>query len=492
MSILDQFSASTSTSPAPSPDGEPPTQVVWAPQIGPQKALIDCPFPLVMFGGSRGGGKTDGILGKFGIGAETYGKQFNAVFFRREMPQQDDLIERAKEIFLPLGAQWADQKKTFTFNAGARVRFRPLENIADAEKYQGQSLSHACVEEAGNYADPAPIDRLFGCLRSSAGIPVQLILTCNPGGVGHQWLKSRFIDPAPAGMQPLSWKLPNGKEIRYVYIPSRVTDNKILLHNDPGYVDRLYLTGSPELVRAWLFGDWNVTVGAYYPEFGVQHIHAPCELPEHWLRFRAIDWGSSRPFSVGWYAVSDGILPIFGKNTLIKYREWYGSSAPNVGLKMLAADVATGINARTHISEKIVYTVADTSMFDQDGGPSLAETFARNGVSLRPADKRRIPGWNELRARLQGQDSKPGLVFFSTCTETIRTLPGLQHDTHRPEDVDSDSEDHAADETRYAIMSRPYAKTLDAKPDHIAGLESISLDDLWSRTSQRNQNDSRI
>ena len=135
-----------------------------------------------------------------------YGKHFNAIFFRKEMPQQDDLIERAKEIYLPLGATWAEQPKRFTFPAGGRVRFRPLETVTDAEKYQGQSITDACVEEAGNYPDPQPIDRLFGCLRSAHGVPIQLILSANPGGVGHQWLRSRFIDP-----NPWAWLLLNGQ-----------------------------------------------------------------------------------------------------------------------------------------------------------------------------------------------------------------------------------------------------------------------------------------
>ena len=100
-----------------------------------------------------------------------YGKHFNAIFFRKEMPQQDDLIERAKEIYLPLGATWAEQPKRFTFPLVA-VRFRPLETVTDAEKYQGQSITDACVEEAGNYPDPQPIDRLFGCLRSAHGVPI--------------------------------------------------------------------------------------------------------------------------------------------------------------------------------------------------------------------------------------------------------------------------------------------------------------------------------
>src|SRR5579871_328599 len=119
------------------PGASEPPEIVWRPQPGPQKALVDCPLPEIFFGGARGGGKTDGVLGKYALKAKRYGQHFNAVFFRKEMPQQDDLVERAKEIYCPLGAQWRDRDKTFAMPWGGRIRFRPLESIQDAEKYQG-------------------------------------------------------------------------------------------------------------------------------------------------------------------------------------------------------------------------------------------------------------------------------------------------------------------------------------------------------------------
>lgn len=459
--------------------------VHWRPQAGPQKALIDCPISEIFYGGARGGGKTDGILGKYALKASRYGQHFNAVFFRKEMPQQDDLIDRAKEIYIPLGAQWLEAKKRFSFPGGGRVRFRPLENVADAEKYQGQNLSDAAVEEAGNYAMPAAIDRLFGCLRSTAGVPVQLILTANPGGPGHHWIKARYIDPAPLGFKTLRRRLPNGEDHRYVYIPSRVQHNRILLANDPGYVGRLYLVGSAELVRAWLEGDWNVIAGAFFKEFSIErHVIEPIALPAGWQRFRACDWGSAKPFSVGWYAVSEGDLPQFPRGALVKYREWYGMAEgqPNVGLKMTAEEVADGIVARDDrgYEFKWPHSVIDPSAMAENGGPSIAERMlvrTDKRVAWREADNKRVSargalgGWDQLRSRLIGtceRDPKtsavdwdtgePMLYFFSTCVDTIRTVPALQHDDDKPEDVDSDGEDHAPDETRYACMSRPFLR----------------------------------
>lgn len=443
---------------------EAPTRVVWRPQPGPQKALIDCAISEVLYGGARGGGKTDGVLGKWALKADRYGHDFNAVFFRKEMPQQDDLIERAKAIYQPLGAEWIDHKKLMVFPAGGRVRFRPLENVADAEKYQGQNITDAAVEEAGNYVDSRPIDMLFGALRSVGGVPIQLILTANPGGPGHHWLKGRYVDPAPAGMKVLVRKLKNGAEHRYCYIPSRVSNNRILLANDPTYVDRLHLVGSDALVRAWLEGDWNVVAGAFFDVFETaRHVIKPFEIPAHWARFRAFDWGSASPFSVGWWAVVSDTYTTEGgvtlpRGCLIKYREWYGGNQ-NVGLKLKNPEIAHGILIRQEKDEAIAYSVADPAIFKHDGGPSIAEEFHRNGVMFRRADNTRLAGWQQLRTRMIGDgDGNPMIAWFDTCADSIRTIPTLQHDEAKPEDVDTDSEDHAGDECRYACMSRPWVK----------------------------------
>lgn len=444
--------------------GNDATRIVWAPQKGPQKALIDCPIPEVFYGGARGGGKTDSVLGKYGIKAERYGAGFNAIFFRRELPMLDDAIERSHEIYTPLGAKWQDQKKTWRWPNGGRVRFRPLERTADAEKYQGQNISDACVEEAGQYPDPAPIDRLNGVLRSAKGVPTQLLMTGNPGGPGQQWIKTRYIDPCPSGMRVQTRKLPNGKEHKFVFIPSRLQNNQMLMQADPEYINRLYLVGSEELVRAWLEGDWNAIEGAYFDCWSQKIVIKPVGLPDHWLRFRSFDWGSAAPFSVGWWAVAseDFVHPggIIQKDAMVRYREWYGKSDVNKGLKLTAEEVAEGIRDRTQ--ESIAYSVADPAIFAEDGGPSIAERMGAAEIYWTPADNKRVArngaigGWDQLRQRMKGMDDRPMIYTFDTCVDSIRTIPMLQHDPVKPEDLDTSAEDHAADEWRYAAMSRPW------------------------------------
>lgn len=429
--------------------------------------MIDCPFPEIFYGGARGGGKTDGVLGKYAIKGEMYGAGFNGIFFRRELPMCDDAIERSRQILAPLGWRWTENNRTWRSPSGARLRFRPLENVGDAEKYQGQNITDACVEEAGNYADSRPIDRLQGVLRSAAGVPTQLILTGNPGGPGHLWLKERYVDPAPGGMKKLVRSLRGSRAHNAIYIPSRVTNNRILLKNNPDYVTRLYLVGSEDLVRAWLDGDWNAIQGAFFDGWRAErHVLPAFAIPGHWLKFRSFDWGYASPFSVGWWTVASGDMAladrVIPKGALIRYREWYGAKAPGQGLRLNNPDIAAGVLARSPADERIAYTVADPAIFASQGGPSIAEQMARAGLPMRPGDNTRlgnrgqITGWSRLRALLVGDGGAPMIYCFDNCADSIRTLPVLPHSSANPEDLDTTGEDHAADEWRYAVMSRPW------------------------------------
>jgi hypothetical protein len=421
----------------------------------------------IMFGGARGGGKTDAVLGEWALHSAEYGADAIGLMVRRTRTELDETFERARSIYAKIGAHVTYNPRRITMSNGARITYAYLERDADAEVYQGASYTRVYVEEVGNFPSPAPIMKLMATLRSGSGVPVGIRLTGNPGGSGHQWVRSRYIDDAPQG-----WKLLTDKNtgLQRIYIPSRVSDNKYLGED---YVQRLKASGSPELVRAWLEGDWSVVSGAFYPEWSMdRHVISPRSLPDHWARFRSFDWGSARPFSCGWWAISDGSLPDIARGALVRYREWYGMKPgePNVGLKMTAEAVAAGIRERERDDPQPMVGVADPAMFAEDGGPSIAQRMIGQGVVFRPADNKRVPqrgamgGWDQLRSRLVGdEDGRPMLLVFATCRDLIRTLPALQHDDARPEDVDSESEDHCADETRYACLSRPFVRDA-AKP----------------------------
>lgn len=437
--------------------------IIWQPQPGPQMHLLTCPVFEAFYGGARGGGKTDGMLGEWVAHAHRYGEKASGLMIRRTRTELYDTIERSKQLYTLLGARFNETDKLWRFPNGARLRFAYLERDSDAEGYQGHNYTRVYVEEIGNFPSPAPIMKLMATLRSGAGVPCRFRATGNPGGPGHHWVRARYIDPAPQGYQLIRDEVSN---LERVYIPARVSDNAALMQHDPTYVDRLRASGSPELVRAWLEGDWTVISGAFFPEFSLDaHVLKPFVIPPHWMRYRAADWGSAKPFAVYWLAVSDGSLPAFPRGALVVYREWYGQQPgrPNVGLKLTAEEVADGIKERER-GDKITMAVLDPAAFSQDGGPSIAERMAGRGIHFAPADNKRISragamgGWDQVRARLKGEDERPMLYLFSTCVHLIRTLPALQHDDSKPEDVDTDAEDHGPDALRYGCMARPWVK----------------------------------
>ncbi len=434
----------------------------FKPQAGPQVAFLQSPFDITVYGGARGGGKSYATLGEFWLHADRHGPDARGLMVRKTREDLKDTIDIAIQMY-GSAAKWDGQNKWFRFQNGAVLHMAYLENDADAQNYQGWSLTRVYVEELTQYADNRAIFKLLATLRSAKqGIKCQFRATCNPGGPGHGWVKQWIIDKGP--MQP--FKDPDNGLTR-VFIPAKLSDNPALLKNDPNYINRLKASGSPELVRAWLEGDWDVIEGAFFPEFSRQrHVLEPFEIPKAWIRFRSADWGSARPFSVGWWAVVQDDTALQGRmlprNAIVRYREWYGAKAPNEGLKIPAEVVAKGIRDR-EFNEEISYGVLDPAAFAVISGPSIAETFSRKGVYFRRADNtrlsipKRMGGWDQMRARLAGDDDgNPMIFFFSTCHAILRTLPMMQHSETNPEDLDTEAEDHAVDETRYACMSRPF------------------------------------
>lgn len=316
----------------------------------------------------------------------------------------------------------------------------------------------------------------------------RILCGTNPGNVGHLWVKRSFIDNCdPFEIRKMSDE--DGGMLRQ-FIPALLEDNPSMLKDDPTYEAKLKGLGSEALVRAKRYGDWNIVEGAYFDCWSPKNILEPFTIPDHWLKFRSFDWGSAKPFSVGWYAISDGYMTNDKKwippGAMIKYREWYGCDPKkeDTGIKLTVEQVGAGIIERDG-GVQITYAVADPAIFAEDGGPSFSERFANEGVYFARADNKRVPihgaigGWDQMRARLQGIDGRPMLYFFKTCKDSIRTIPALQHDPNKPEDLDTKMEDHAADECRYACMSNPWvvAPASSEEVDRYSGYEEWDGDE---------------
>lgn len=463
------------------------------PNPGPQTHLMFEDADEVLYGGARGGGKSYGFLIHFAEQALTWGSFARGILFRRRFVDLEDLIEDSHRVFAPLGGVFyaGGGRPYWRLPGGGVLRLRYLLKEAHAALYQGHAYTWIGVEEAGTYSSFRPIELLRGCLRSVFGVPCQMVLNANPGGVGHSWLKSRYIDPAPPTEHIVEKIKVNGvmKEWRRVFIPAKVEDNPALMDADPEYLTRLHLVRPEWLRRAWLNGDWNIVPsGGMFDgvlnDAGLRKITLePFPIPVGWRVYRSLDWGSAAPFSVGWWAVAngedvetpDGRTLSFAKGTLIRIAEWYGTGgdpdSPNEGCRMSASKVARGIQkreARLNIEGTVRPGPADTQIYAQEGHErTLADEMRdpdavgkNDGVIWTKANKgpgSRINGWNAMvrvfESSIEGRE-KPGMFIFNNCRDWLRTVPMLPRDTIDPEDADSDSEDHIADETRYMLTTK--------------------------------------
>ena len=441
--------------------------IIWQPQSGPQTEFHRRPEFEVLYGGAAGGGKSDSLLieGLRQADMPTY----RAIIFRRTFPELQELIDRSLELFprcIP-GAKWNEQKKRWTFPSGATYRFAHMQHEADKHEYQGHQYQYIAFDELTHFTEGMYLYLISRCRTADPRLRCYVRAATNPGGVGHGWVKRRFIDvcsPVPDGprryeatmgvwWQPMrpgpAYTDPDTGLLR-AFIPSRVFDNRKLVEADPQYIKRL-LSLSEDERRALLEGDWDVFSGQYFREFRREKhvVDPPFMPPPSWVCFASMDWGFAAPCAVLWHAVD----PASGR--VVTYRELYVTSRHPSEVAVKFKELSAG--------EDIRYVKASPDMWQErglgskvQGGESIAEVFINAGIPLEPADNRRVIGWTRVREYLRdAPDDLPWWRANSCCENLLRTLPELIHDERNVEDVDGDCEDHAPEALRYALMSRP-------------------------------------
>ena len=442
-------------------------KVLWKPQ-DKQIAFMERTEDEVLYGGAAGGGKSEALVIEALRQVDI--PHYRALIVRKSFPELSALIDKTYSYYpvaVP-GAKYNSQNHVWTFPSGAKIYFGSMYTAKDKHKYQGRNFDFIGIDELTHFTYDE-----FEALRArnrpqGPGTKVYMRMTCNPGGVGHGWVKERYI----AGKEPYRTYVRKVEvegsvyELSSCFIPATVFDNQRLMENDPYYVARLATLPEAQK-KAMLYGDWDSFSGQVFTEFRddashyqdrkFTHVIEPFEVPKFWRRYRSFDWGYSRPFSVGWWACdNDG--------RLYRYRELFGETdTPNEGVKWSPDVVARKIR---EIEDKYEYDrnsiigYADPSIWDKSRGTdgSIINQMERAGVYWEKGNNNRIAGKMQLHRRFAfDKNGVPMLYVFNTCRAFIRTIPALIYDEHDVEDIDTRTNDHVYDETRYMLMHNPIA-----------------------------------
>ena len=440
----------------------------------------------VGYGGARGGGKSWFVRWKAILLCLNY-PGIKILITRKTYKELDNNHIQPMKKLLKGVAKYNGTDKRFVFPNGSTINFGYCATAADLGQYQGAEYDVWFADEAGQFLEDW-LTNIDACVRGVNPFPKRTYYTLNPGGPSHGYFKRLFID-----RRYTEDEHPED----YAFIQALVTDNKALMQQQPEYIRALEKL-PPKLREAWLHGRWDIFEGQFFEDFraepdldlcrgaGIEpeearkqrrfvHVIPAFQPPRGWNIYRSYDFGYGKPFSCAWWAVDyDGVA--------YRILELYGcTNVPNEGLKWSPDQQFKRIAEveRTHpyLAGKDIRGVADPAIWDASRGESIADTAMKYRVFFTPGDNERIAGWMQIHYRFQfDEDGYPRMYIFDNCKGFIRTIPTLVYDDHKPEDLDTNGEDHIADETRYFCMSRPVKPLLkqEKEPIHNDPLDQFS------------------
>ena len=419
--------------------------IIWRPQPK-QAAFMRRSEDEALYGGAAGGGKSDALVIEALRQVDI--PHYRGLIVRKTFPQLSELIDKTMQYYKPVfpKAKYNASSHVWTFPSGAKIYFGSMFRTQDKYNYQGKAFDFIGVDELTHFTWEEYSYLMSRNRPTGPGTVVYMRATANPGGIGHGWVKARFITPAPPGtrmVQLVDVKKPDGtvQQMRRtrVFIPSSIFDNPALLANDPGYLGTL---------ASW----------------------------------RGYDFGYAKPFSVGWYAADE-------EGRLYRIKELYGcTGTPNEGLRIDPVEQARRIREAEQndpmLRGRQITGVADPAIFNESQGESIAEMQEKhpNYIFWKPGDHTRLAGKMQFHYRLAfDREGRPMFQVFDTCKHFIRTIPNLVYDESNVEDIDTTQEDHIYDECRYVLMENPLSPK-QAVRDVPMKDDPLDLDKRKSRT----------
>ena len=403
-----------------------------------------------LFGGAAGGGKSYGQLVDGLLYALKYPKS-KQIIFRRTFPDlEKSIIRTSLELYPREVASYNTSKHIWRFKNGSIIDFGYIDSENDVYQYQSAEYDVIRFDELTHFTEYMYVYMISRC-RGANPYPKYIKSSTNPGGVGHSWVKERFIDIGePNKVHEIIQE--DGNKTTRIFIPSFVQDNLFLMSNDPEYLVRLQNLPDKEK-KALLYGDWDIFDGQFFTEFNRKiHVCTPFPIPNTWRIFRTRDYGLDK-CACYWIALD------WNMNAYV-YKELYESD-------LIVSEAARKINEMTDEEIYCDYAPPDLWNRNKDTGKSTADIFAESGQYLTKADNNRITGWLALHEWLKVIEDEHGqktckLHIFSNCVNLIRTLPALQHDEKNPNDVANEPHEltHAPDALRYFCTMYQLPKTI--------------------------------
>lgn len=421
---------------------ERPIDLTYRPQVK-QEPWHACPAFESGFGGTKGPGKTLAMLME--STRFVWHPRYRGIIFRRTYPRLQEVMDRARDWFPGLGAHWDGDAHRWVFPSGAMISMRHCQNEEDKRNYHGHEYHFMGFDQLEEFSESQYLFLLAQCRSSVSEIVPYVRDTFNPGGIGHAWVKERFLDHGTRECEPWTPVNDEGDELpTRCFHFSNIYDNQILLDSDPQYMR--VLNSLPEQERRALRdGDWDVFAGQVFTEWRREkHVIRPRLLSPDWERWRSTDYGSARPFVTLWFCMDPAVPRIY------VYRE---ISKPG----LLASQQAQEVVKLTGPDEKIRFHVGDPAMWikSPDTGKSIARVYRENGVEMKQANNDRLNGLSEVHEWLKdAPDGRPHLQVFETCQQLIKNMPALVYDAHKVEDVDTDGPDDEYDTLRYGVMAK--------------------------------------
>lgn len=458
-----------------------------------QRALIT-PAQEILYGGAAGGGKSYLIR----VASIVYSLEIPGLItylFRRTFKEvlanhvhtPGGYLEMLKGLIDAGDVEYSKSDYSFTFYNGSRIQLAHSQYESDIYTHQGAQIGLLLIDEATHFS-PTMIRFIRSRVRLGSlvvpqkwkGLFPRILYTANPGGVGHHYFKSNFVDIG-AGHVFMAPEDEGG--MTREYIPSKVDDNIVMLKNDPDYKARLKGMGDTATVQAMLDGDWEIVSAGGVADLwrSKYHVIHPFPIPNSWTMDRGYDYGSSKPAAHLVFAESDGteFEDHLGRTcwvpagTIFVVAETYIANKRYEGLKKTAPEQARMIKATEEevgYHSRIKPGPADNAIFSAEPGHrTVADDMSAQGIDFIRSNKRpgsRVEGLQLFRTRLKASMERPmerpGFYVFNTCRHLIRTVPNLQNDEKNSEDIDSQGEDHIWDVIRYRCLKS--AKTMTTIP----------------------------